>query len=136
SLTEAIRGTFTVPLFYRPVKVNDKYVFDGGIYNNFPVDVLKEEFSPDYIIGSNVSSKIFNDYPRENDEKLIQRFLIYMFLSKSDSTSIGENGAYIQPELSGFSTTNFTPVAELIKRGYDATIADMPNIKKALGRRT
>lgn len=135
SLTEAIRGTFTVPLVYRPVKVNEKYVFDGGIYNNFPVDVLKEEFNPDYIIGSNVSSKIFNDYPRENDEKLIQRFLVYMFLSKSDSTSIGENGSYIQPELSGFSTTNFTPVAELIKRGYDAAMADMPNIKKALSRR-
>lgn len=136
SLPEAIRGTFTVPLLYRPVKVNDKYVFDGGIYNNFPVDVLKEEFKPDYIIGSNVSSKIFNDYPKENDEKLIQRFLVYMFLSKSDSTSIGEHGSYIQPQLSGFSTTNFSPVAELIQRGYDATIADMANIKKAVSRRT
>ncbi len=134
-LSEAIRGTFAVPLVYRPVKVNDKYVFDGGLYNNFPVDVLKKEFQPDYIIGSNVSSKIFNDYPKENDEKLMNRFLIYMFLSKSDSTAIGKNGAYIQPKLSGFSTTNFSPVAELIKRGYDATMADMDNIKRSIGRR-
>ncbi|MEJ7780322.1 MAG: patatin-like phospholipase family protein [Daejeonella sp.] len=135
NLTEAIRGTFTVPLFYRPIKVDNKYVFDGGLYNNFPVDVLKKDFKPEYIIGSNVSSKIFNDYPKENDEKLMNRFLIYMFLSKSDSTSIGKNGAYIQPDLSGFSTTNFTPVEELIKRGYDATMADMPNIRKAVNRR-
>ena len=134
-LTEAIRGTFAVPLVYRPVKVNNKYVFDGGLYNNFPVDVLKKEFQPDYIIGSNVSSKIFNDYPTENDEKLMNRFLVYMFLSKSDSTAIGKNGAYIQPNLAGFSTTNFTPVAELIKRGYDATMADMENIKKSISRR-
>ncbi len=135
NLPEAIRGTFAVPLVYRPVKVNDKYVFDGGLYNNFPVDVLKDNFKPDYIIGSNVSSKIFNDYPKENDEKLMNRFLVYMFLSKSDSTSIGKNGAYIQPDLGGFSTTNFTPVAELIKRGYDATVADMENIKKSITRR-
>ncbi|MGV3687191.1 MAG: patatin-like phospholipase family protein [Daejeonella sp.] len=135
NLPEAIRGTFAVPLVYRPVKVNDKYVFDGGLYNNFPVDVLKDDFKPDYIIGSNVSSKIFNDYPKENDEKLINRFLVYMFLSKSDSTAIGKNGAYIQPDLGGFSTTNFLPVAELIKRGYDATIADMDNIKKSVTRR-
>lgn len=136
NLTEAIRGTFTVPLFYRPIKVDNKYVFDGGLYNNFPVDVLKKDFKPDYIIGSNVSSKIFNDYPKENDEKLMNHFLVYMFLSKSDSTSIGKNGAYIQPDLAGFSTTNFTPVEELIKGGYDATIADMPNIRKAVRRRT
>lgn len=134
NLAEAIRGTFTVPLVYRPIKVNGKYVFDGGLYNNFPVDVMKNEFQPDYIIGSNVSSKTYNDYPKENEDKLMNRFLVYMFLSKTDSTAIGKNGAYIQPDLSEYSTTNFTPVAELIKKGYDATIADIPKIKKALSR--
>ena len=136
NLAEAIRGTFTVPLVYRPVKVNDKYVFDGGLYNNFPVDVIKEDFKPDYIIGTNVSSKIFNEYPKDNEERLMNRFLMYMFLSKSDSTSIGKNGTYIQPDLSEYSTTNFTPVAEIIKKGYDATIAEINSIKAAVSRRT
>ncbi|WP_276359820.1 patatin-like phospholipase family protein [Daejeonella sp. H1SJ63] len=136
NMAEAIRGTFTVPLVYRPVKVNDKYVFDGGLYNNFPVDVMKDEFEPDYIIGTNVSSKTFNEYPKENDEKLMNRFLMYMFLSKSDSTAIGKQGTYIQPDLSAYSTTNFTPVAEIIKKGYDATIADIHSIKMAISRRT
>jgi len=134
NLAEAIRGTFTVPLVYRPIKVNDKYVFDGGLYNNFPVDVLKKDFKPDYIIGTNVSSKTFNDYPKENDEKLMNRFLFYMFLSKSDSTAIGENGMYIEPDLKDYSTTNFSPVAELIKEGYEATMANIPAIKKAISR--
>lgn len=136
SLVEAIRGTFTVPLVYRPVKVDGKYVFDGGLYNNFPVDVLKKDFSPDYIIGTNVSSKIFNDYPTENDEKLMNRYLLYMFLSKSDSTTIGKNGVYLQPDLSGYNAANFGPVEELIKKGYDAAMAEMPAIKKAISRRT
>lgn len=135
SLIEAIRGTFTVPLIYRPIKVGNKYVFDGGLYNNFPVDVLKKDFNPDYIIGCNVSSKVFNEYPKENDEKLMSKFLIYLFLSKTDSTSIGKNGAYIQPDLTDFSVINFTPVKELIQKGYEATIADMPRIKAALARR-
>jgi NTE family protein len=136
NLAEAVRGTFTVPLVYRPVRVNDKYVFDGGLYNNFPVDVMKNDFKPDYIIGTNVSSKIFNEYPKENDEKLMNRFLMYMFLSKSDSTSIGKNGTYIQPDLSEYNTTNFTPVAEIIKKGYDAAMADMSSIRTAITRRT
>jgi len=39
---------------------------------------------------------------------------------------IGKNGVYIQPNLAGYSVTNFAPVAELIKKGYDATMADIP----------
>lgn len=134
SLGEAVRATMTVPLIYRPVKIDGKYVFDGGIYNNFPADVMKNEFHPDYIIGANVSSKTFNEYPK-NDDRVMNRFLSYLFLSKSDSTLIGKNGAYIQPDLKDFSVTNFTPVAELIKKGYDATMAEMPTIKKAVKKR-
>lgn len=134
SLVEAMRGTITVPLVYRPVKVDGQYVFDGGLYDNFPVDIMKRDFTPDYIIGANVSSKTFTDYPKDNDEKLQGRMLLYAFLSKSDSTSIG-NGIYIQPNLAGYSTTNFSPVAQMIKAGYDATIADMPRIKAAVKRR-
>lgn len=135
NLAEAIRGTATVPLVYRPVKVDGRYVFDGGLYNNFPVDVMKRDFKPDYVIGSNVSSKTFQEYPKDNDEKLMGRSLIFMLLSKSDSTTIGSNGIYVQPNLSNFSTTNFAPVAQMIKAGYDATIADMPRIKAGIKRR-
>jgi NTE family protein len=134
SLVEAVRGTFTVPLVYRPIKVDDKYVFDGGLYDNFPVDVMKKEFNPDVIIGSNVSSKNFNTYPKSNDEKLMNKFLIYLFLSKSDSTSIGDSGIYIQPNLKDYTATNFSPVKELIQQGYDATIAEIKKIKEKIPR--
>ena len=135
SLAEAVRGTMTVPLVYRPIKLDGKYVFDGGLYNNFPVDILKKEFNPDYVIGANVSSKTFNEYPKNSDDRLMRRLMIYMFLAKSDSTLVGANGVYIEPNLTGYSVTNFNPVAALIKQGYDATMADMPQIKKAVKRR-
>ncbi|MBB2145437.1 patatin [Pedobacter sp. LMG 31464] len=134
SLAEAVRATMTVPLVYRPIKLDGKYVFDGGLYNNFPADIMKNEFKPGFIIGANVSSKTFNEYPK-NDDRLMNRFLVYMFLSKSDSTLVGENGVYIQPDLVDYSTTNFTPVEELIKRGYEATMADMDKIKSSVARR-
>jgi NTE family protein len=134
SLAEAVRATMTVPLIYRPIKLDDKYVFDGGLYNNFPADVMKKEFKPDIIIGANVSSKTFNEYPK-NDDRVMNRLLVYMFLSKSDSTLVGENGFYIQPNLSDYSVINFSPVEALIKSGYDETMADMDKIKNAISRR-
>lgn len=135
SLAEAVRATMTVPIIYRPIKLDGKYVFDGGLYNNFPADVMEKEFKPDYVIGANVSSKIYNEYPKNIDDRLMNRFLVYMFLSKSDSTMIGKNGVYIQPDLGDYSVTNFAPVADLIKKGYDATMADMPRIKALIKNR-
>jgi len=135
SLAEAVRGTMTVPLVYRPIKLDDKYVFDGGLYNNFPVDVMKESFHPDVIIGSNVSAKTYNEYPKNEDDRLMNRLMMFMLLSKSDSTLIGEKGVYIQPDLTGYSVTNFNPVAGLIKQGYDATMAEMPRIRQKIARR-
>lgn len=135
SLAEAVRATMTVPLIYRPIKLDNKYVFDGGLYNNFPADVMEKEFHPDYMIGANVSAKNFNEYPKNGDERLMNRLMLFMFLSKSDSTLIGKNGVYIQPDLNGYSASNFNPVAALIKKGYDATMAEMDQIKKAVARR-
>ncbi|GAB1463546.1 patatin-like phospholipase family protein [Pedobacter sp.] len=134
SLAEAVRASMTVPFIYRPIRLDDKFVFDGGIYNNFPADVMRKEFKPEFIIGANVSSKTFNEYPKD-DDRLLNRFLIYMFLAKSDSTLVGENGVYIAPDLTNFSSTNFLPVAELIKQGYDATMAEMDKIKARVNRR-
>lgn len=135
SLAEAVRGTMAVPLIYRPIKLDDKYVFDGGLYNNFPADVMRKEFKPDCIIGANVSVKNFNEYPKGGDERLMNRLMMFMFLAKSDSTLVGENGVYIEPDLKGFTASNFNPVAELIKLGYEATMAEMPQIKQRILRR-
>jgi len=135
-LAEAVRATMTVPIVYRPIKLDGKYVFDGGLYNNFPVDVMEKDFKPDYIIGTNVSSKTYNEYPKNIDDRLMNRFLVYMFLSKTDSTMIGKNGVYIQPDVGDYSATNFTPVEELIRKGYEATLADMPRIKELIQNRT
>jgi len=135
SLAEAVRATMTVPLVYRPIKLDNKYVFDGGLYNNFPADIMKKEFKPDYLIGVNVSAKNFKEYPKYGDEQLVNKLMVFMFLSRSDSTLVGNNGIYIQPNLQDFSASNFYPVAELIKQGYDATMADMPKILKAVHRR-
>ena len=135
SLAEAVRATMTVPIIYRPIKLDGQYVFDGGLYNNFPVDVMERDFKPDFVIGANVSSKTYNEYPKNNDDRLMNRFLVFMFLSKSDSTMVGKNGVYIQPELANYSVTNFSPVEELIKKGYDATMADMEKIKALIKRR-
>lgn len=130
SLSDALRATQTVPFFYSPIKVDNKYLFDGGVYNNFPVDVMQNDFNPDVIIGSNVSSKVYDEYPYGEDEKLISKSLLYMLLDKSDPAKIPATGVYIQPNLKGLSSFDFARVRSMIDSGYAQTMRQIDEIKK------
>jgi len=134
SLGSAVRATLSVPFFYKPIKFNGKYLFDGGIYNNFPVDVAQREFNPDVIIGVNVSSKVFNDYPEKEDEDLLNRSLLFMLLDKSNPGMIPESGVYIEPNLKGKTAFDFAKAKALIDSGYVAANTSMQEIKSKVGR--
>ncbi|MBT5932477.1 MAG: patatin-like phospholipase family protein, partial [Flavobacteriales bacterium] len=65
NLNEAVRASMTYPLYLNPIRIHDTLYFDGGLYNNFPADVMYSEFDADYIIGSNVSQNA--SIPDERD---------------------------------------------------------------------
>ncbi|QOI96639.1 MAG: patatin-like phospholipase family protein [Flammeovirgaceae bacterium] len=132
SLADALRATQTVPFFYTPIRVDGKYLFDGGIYNNFPVDVASQEFHPDVIIGSNVSSKIYKEYPASEDEKLIARSLLYMLLDNSDPADLDSMGIYIEPDVKGYTSFDFDKARALIDSGYRQTLRMLPEIKSRI----
>lgn len=134
-LSDALRATQTVPFFYNPIRIDGKYLFDGGVYNNFPVDVAIKSFNPDVIIGCNVSSKIYTEYPYKEDDKLISRSLLYMLLDKSDPAAIPESGVYIQPDLSGYTSFDFAQAKALIDSGYAQTMRQMDEIKSKVADR-
>ncbi len=134
-LSDALRATQTAPFFFNPIRVNGKYLFDGGVYNNFPVDVLQKDFKPDVIIGSNVSSKVFDQYPYDEDEKMISRSLLYMLLDKSDPGKIPKNGVYIQPNLKEFTAFDFSRAQAMIDSGYRQTMKQMKEIKAKVKNR-
>src|SRR5882762_671801 len=135
ALSDALRATQTVPFFYNPIRINGKYLFDGGVYNNFPVDVAEKEFKPDVIIGCNVSSKVYDKYPYGEDEKLISRSLLYMLLDKSDPSKVPATGVYIQPDLKDYSAFDFAKVKAIIDSGYAQTIRQMKEIKQKVALR-
>jgi NTE family protein len=134
-LSDALRATQTVPFFYNPIRVDGKYLFDGGVYNNFPVDVAEEAFKPDVIIGSNVSTKIYNDYPYDLDDKLISNSLLFLLLDKSDPARVPKHGVYIQPDLEGYNSFEFSKAKAMIDSGYIQTLRQIEEIKAKVGSR-
>ena len=57
-LGQSIRASMSYPFYIKPILIDGNLFFDGGLYNNFPIDVLYKDFKPDVIIGSNVADNI------------------------------------------------------------------------------
>ena len=64
-LGDAVRASMSFPAMFKPIEIDSTLVYDGGIYNNFPVNVMVNDFHPDVIIGSVVSSN--PGKPQEGD---------------------------------------------------------------------
>ena len=53
SLVEAIRASISLPGIFSPVRINGRYLVDGGLVNVVPVSVCRER-GAEYVIGVNV----------------------------------------------------------------------------------
>jgi NTE family protein len=134
-LVDAVRASMSVPMFMPPIKVDNRYLFDGGVYNNFPVDVATEEFHPDFIIGVNVSGSNFTHYPYNRDDQLLPKILYYLLISKSDSTLIDSiHGVYVEPNLSSYTALDFSRAKDMINIGYAYGLMKVKEIQAKLNR--
>lgn len=113
-LNAAVRASMTYPFYINPIRIDGKLFFDGGLYNNFPADVLYHEFPVDYIIGSNVS---LNADPPTEDDIISQ--ITTMFVQKTNFSLPCQYGVIIEPE-NTLGTFEFTRASEAIQSGYDA----------------
>ncbi|MFT6244640.1 MAG: NTE family protein [Salibacteraceae bacterium] len=129
NLNAAVRASMTYPFYFNSIRIDDVLLFDGGLYNNFPADVMYNDFGPDYIIGSNVS---YNADPPDEDDLIGQ--LTNMLVSHSDFTLPCEEGFIISPDSYG-SSFDFTNVKQLIEDGYNSTMASMDSLKMYIEKR-
>ena len=127
-LGEAIRSSMTFPFFFKPIWKDGVPLFDGGIYNNFPVDVMKEDFQPDFIIGSAVVGK--ENRPSENPMNQIEK----MVMQHTDYSVEEEDGMMIQFDFPDISLLEFDKAKELMEIGYYQTISLIDSIKKRMDR--
>ncbi|MFN6178248.1 MAG: patatin-like phospholipase family protein [Flavobacteriales bacterium] len=128
-LSQAIRASMSYPFYFKPIRVDGRLMMDGGLYNNFPSDVMYEDFFPDIIIGSNVSS---NSPPPSEDDLLSQ--LRAMVQEPTNFSVICENGVIIEPRTTN-SLFDFSDPSIAINDGYRAAMERMPEILAQVQRR-
>jgi len=119
----------TFPFYLNPIKVNGIIYFDGGLYNNFPVNVMYSEFNPDYIIGSNCA--VSASKPNEKDFiGLIQ----HMMETPTEYKLPCTQGIIIRTN-TAVGTFEFDEVKQAIEDGYRATILVIDSIEMQIKSR-
>jgi len=112
-LGKAIRASMTFPFYFKPIKIDSTLLFDGGMYNNFPSNVMYEDFYPDIIIGS----KAAGNYPKPDADDIISQ-LQNMLMEKTDYSVICGNGILISPNVESSDVVDFSNTRAFIDSGY------------------
>ena len=129
-LGNAVRASMTFPFVFRPIKINGILAYDGGIYNNFPADVMKHDFNPDFIIGSVVSS---NKNRADSDNLAVQIENMIMHVSNYELPDT--NGILMNFDLEGeIGLLDFDKAQYLFDLGYATTMQFIDSIKAKVPR--
>lgn len=129
-LSDAIRASMSFPIVFQPIKMNGIDVYDGGIYDNFPVDVMREEFAPDIMIGVDVHSE------SEQPSTGIMAQLETMVIQNNDYNLPEDEGIRVHIDVSRFSLLDFDKAREIYTIGYNRALEMIDSIKGRVVSRT
>ena len=136
-LANHIRASMNVPIIYPKHYIDGEIKFDGGIYNNFPIGVMKKEFNPNHIIGVKTGGHLTHEL--ENSEMASEN-LRYVFIktlvNNSDYYAMDfENDIYISPKVDHLKMFDFEKYKELIQIGEESAWNALEEIREKIHRR-
>ena len=133
SLGNAVRASMSIPVAFKPITIGGDVMYDGGIYDNFPVRPMEEEFHPDIMIGSILASNDTAQIPLEEQDIVSQ--LLTFIMQKNEYTIAPEKGIVVKCPTQDFSMFDFAKAAEIYQKGYEEGLAMIDSIEHRITRR-
>ena len=114
-LAMAMRASMAVPLVFGPVKHQGRFLADGGILNNLPVDVAKQ-MGADIVIAVNISSPL-NKIDENSSIISVSYQSVDIALVQNTIQSLGLADIVIAPDLNKLGAGDFLKYKEFIEAG-------------------
>ena len=121
SLSRAMRASMSIPGVYAPAEWQGKLLVDGGLVQNLPVDAARA-MGADIIIAVNVGTPLS---PRKDLGSIagVMGQMLNILTEQNVQKSLKElrkEDILITPDLSKYTSGDFTKSAEIMKVGEDA----------------
>lgn len=135
-LATAMRASMAIPGVFTPVRLDSMVLVDGGVVNNYPVNVARD-MGADLIIGVDVQSDLKPAGELNSTGSILGQLINLMGLQQYKK-NLKETDTYIKVNVEGYSAASFTPNAidTLIHRGEEAALAQkhaLMQLKHKLG---
>lgn len=128
-LEESIRASMSFPLVFQAIEIDSVPLYDGGVYDNFPVDVMMTEFAPSILIGSDVSAASkgpANSYFDQLD----------LLMSRKQSYDVpADAGIKVRIDVSRFGLLDWDKAPEIYQAGYKRGLEMIDSIKERVHAR-
>lgn len=129
-LGDAVRASMTFPFFFAPIIKDSIPLYDGGIYDNFPVRPMKRAFHPDIMIGCVVAG---SKNKKPIDQGLYEQ-IENMIMQETDYHIRSEDGYMVRFRLDDVSLLDFYKSKELFDLGYKRGLELVSTIKERIER--
>ncbi|MDH6312127.1 NTE family protein [Parabacteroides sp. PFB2-10] len=128
-LGDAVRASMSFPFVFQPIWKDSIPLYDGGIYDNFPIDPMREDFNPDFIFGSAVAGA---DQGKVSETLTNQ--IENMVMQRTNYDVPEEEGMMIHFRFPDVNLLDFPRAKELMDIGYNRTILLIDSIKARVPR--
>lgn len=128
----SMRASMSIPGVFEPVTIDGKVLVDGGVVNNFPIDIARK-MGADIVIGIDVQNELLKAEDLNSIDKVFSQLIGLIgnekFLKNKEDADV-----YIGPDVSKFGTYSFSKSAidTLVVNGYAATLVKDERLQAVL----
>lgn len=128
-LTTAMRSTMSIPGMFKPVRVGNQILLDGGMRNNYPADIARD-IGADIIIGIELSDAVKGYEEIYNLGDILYKG-IDMLSNDAYERTLSIPTVTIKPDLHEFGMLSFDAesIETIIARGYAAAEAKADSLQ-------
>lgn len=135
-LATAMRASMAIPGVFTPVRLDSMVLVDGGMKNNYPVDVARA-MGAEVIIGVDVQNMLRKENELNTAPDILLQ-IIDLTTQENYAKNVAASDIHIKVDVNGYSSASFTPNAldTLTHRGEEAARKkwdDMMKLKKKIG---
>ncbi len=128
-LYEALLASCALPGVFPPLKLEGRYLVDGGVLEALPTLALRRK-KVDFVIGINLERKRESKSLRSSMDILLSVDEIRH--NKLIEYSKGLADFLFEPDTSGFAWADFSKVSQIVERGKDEALQKISQLKKRL----
>ncbi len=133
----AVAASAAVPGIFPPVRIDDRYLVDGGIIDKIPTDAAIE-MGAEVVIAVDAGSPLTGKRTRTSidvmfqSQRITSQALTELQLKESKE-QLNDGLILLKPQVSEITMLSFSKFTQAVKAGREETLARLPEIRELCG---